>query len=435
MTRALGGLAKQLAASGTRILDFAGAQAAANWILYTSTGTPSIADTGADYGIEGGGSLRITQADAVSSKTAAYRFYNSDGWNFGDAGGLFSLSCIFPAYPARWVSGNAATIEIMISSDASGTFTNYKGITLFNGTVTGVGGHNRQVASWRKADWTLTGGTLDWTAVKNIRLKVTSNGAAENVIFQGLWYQRRALPHLIMTFDDGFADCVSAASIATSVGIPLTCYVIPTLVEASGLYLTEAQIATLAAAGHSIAVHGVDTMHDSADYGLAEMTGQQAWVRARGYDWQHFAYPGGAFAAGPKAVMATLGMKTARTIRGYAYSAGPPEQWASQVSYEGCKSNIAGPTDWYEINASPMSSAQTLAQAKTALDTAIQKGESIVFYGHKLGAAADTTTWTTSDFTSLCAYAGNYIRQGVLRAVTMPEFYRRFSGTAYRGRA
>ena len=155
------------------------------------------------------------------------------------------------------------------------------------------------------------------------------------------------------------------------------------------------------------------------------------WIRARGYEWEHIAYPGGAFSGAVKQAMARLSFKTGRTVRGWAYSAGPPEQYASQVSYEGCKSNVVGPGDWLEINASPLNSTQTLAQTKTALDTAISKGESIVYYGHRLGTA-DSTHWTTADFTALCDYIQGYVLAGQLQAVTMPEFYRRMTSTITR---
>ena len=416
--------------AGTRILSLSGAQAAANWAAYTSTGTPSIQQADASLSIEGGGAITIRQDDATSTKTAVYSLYNATGWDFGDASGLFSLSCVFPEYPARWLSGNAETLEIMFSSDAAGIYSNYKGVTLFNGTVTGVGGHGRQVCSWRLGDMSLTGLSINWGAVKNIRVKLTTNGAADAVTLQGLWYKRRARPFALITFDDGWTEAPSAAAIAIARRIPMTLYVIPSLVGKAS-YMTEAEIAAAHAAGHAICTHAVNTFHDSADYGYAEAMASRDWIRARGYEWEHIAYPGGAFSGAVKQAMARLSFKTGRTVRGWAYSAGPPEQYASQVSYEGCKSNVVGPGDWLEINASPLNSTQTLAQTKTALDTAISKGESIVYYGHRLGTA-DSTHWTTADFTALCDYIQGYVLAGQLQAVTMPEFYRRMTSTITR---
>lgn len=424
---------KSLISKGLRLLNFTGAQAAANWVQTGSTGTPSIADV-ADVGIESGGGVKITQSmTAGGSKHATYYFYNAAGWDLDDGSGPFSLSCIFNDYPARWLSGNSTSVELMFSSDGSGTFTNYKGITLFNGTVTGVNTHGRNVCSWRLADMSLTGGTINWRAVKNVRLRVNSNAAVEDVIFQGLWFRRNNKPYVAVTFDDGFNDIVAAAAISNPLNIPLTAYVIPSLLN-QGLYISYANLATFYSSGNSVAVHGFDTMHDSADYGLAEMTAQQDWVKRNGYDADHFAYPGGAFNAGAKNTITELKFKTARTIRGIGYTAGPPEQWMSQISYEGLKSNINGPCDYYELNSSPMSSAQTLTQASAALVNAISKGESIIYYGHKLGAAADTTTWTTSDFTALMQLINYYQNCGFLKSVTIPQLYNIFQNQNFQSR-
>ena len=415
-------LTNALLQAGTRILDFAGAQVAANWVQTGSTGTPAIADV-AGVGIENGGGVKITQSmTAGGSKHATYYLYNAAGWDFDDGTGPFTLSCIFNEYTARWLSGNSTAVEIMFSSDAAGTFTNYKGMTLFNGTATGVSVHNRNVCSWTLADMTLTGGTINWRSVKNVRLRVNSNGAVEDIVFQGLWYRRRARPLIAVTFDDGFSDITGAAATANALGIPLTAYVIPSLLN-QGLYITYANLAAFAAAGNAVAVHGVDTMHDSTDYGLAEMTAQQNWIKRNGYFHEHFAYPGGAFNASAKAVLASLGMKSARTIRGISFTAGPPEQTGTQISYEGLKCNVAGPADWYELNASPMSSVQSLSAIQTALAMCIAKGESFIVYGHKLGGVADTTTWVTSDFNALMTTIAGYVAKGMAEAVTIPRLY------------
>ena len=77
-----------------------------------------------------------------------------------------------------------------------------------------------------------------------------------------------------------------------------------------------------------------------------------------------------------------------------------------------------------------MSSVITLANSKAAVDVAIAKGEAIIFYGHKLGAVADTATWTTADFTALCDYLQLKQAQGLIECLTMPNFYRTYSGQA-----
>lgn len=44
-------------------------------------------------------------------------------------------------------------------------------------------------------------------------------------------------------------------------------------------------------------------------------------------------------------------------------------------------------------------------------------------YGHKLGAVADSLTWVTADYDALMAYIGLKQQQGLIEAVTIPQFY------------
>lgn len=423
---------------GTLILDPGGNAAAANWVEASSTGAPAKAATGpagalTELGIADAVQFEQKNPTAGSLIHGSWYLHNASGWNFGDANVQITMGVTWPDRLARWISGNATNLELLISSDAgAGAFTNYKGITMFNGTVTGTNFQGRAPTVWTGANMTMTGGTLDWTSIKNIRFRVYSNGAQERVWFQGLWINRRANPCVVVSLDDGNAEAVSAASVANACGIPLTLYVIPELVGASGAYLTEGQIATLAAAGNAVAGHSQFTWPDRLQTigeaaMLAELRVIQEWLRARGYLWQHYAYPGGQFNGEIMRIMREAGFLSARSIRGQTYVAGPPEQWSAGGSYEGVKSSLAGVPDWYQLMASPLAVSQSLANAKAALDTAIARGESLIYYGHKIGAVADSVTWTTSDWTALMDYIALKVSQGLVDVMTIDQYYRAYT--------
>jgi hypothetical protein len=235
-----------------------------------------------------------------------------------------------------------------------------------------------------------------------------------------------------VTFDDGYSDCITAASTANAQGIPFTAYIIYDLIDNTPTYMSEAEVATLSTVNNgmnAICGHNAGFPWSTADFGETMIEENIAWLKARGYNWEHYAYPGGGFNPGVWEVLRKNGILTGRTLRGISYDAGPPTQYASRVSYECISTQVVGIPDLYQINASPLSSSSTLVQSKAALDTAIKKGESIIFYGHKLGGAADSVTWVTSDYDDLMAYIGQKVKAGLIEAVSIPDFYEKNKGS------
>lgn len=417
-----------------RLLDFAGTQAAANWVDVTSTGTASKADAPA-YAIDSTNALQITQSLADATYLARYRFYNASGWDCSKSD-VFTLAFTYPPdhLPSRQRVGSSGTLEVAFSSDGDGVFTNNLLITLGGGgTYCGLPEMGRNVFSWNVSDMT-PGGTINRASIKNIRVRLNTASATDTIILQGLWCGRRSNPVISIIFDDGWASAGLGASeactIANAAGIQLTLSVIPDLSDTSdgSTYLSATEIAAIFAAGNSITVHGtgpsgVGDLTDYADAGYAHVASQQEWCRVRGYDYQHYVYPGGAFNADVLAVMRSLGMRTARSLAGISYDAGPPVQYASRGSYYCNGTQIGGMPNWLSMNACPLNNQLTLAQVQAEVDRAIKKGESLILYGHKLGGAADSLTFVTSDFTSLMAYLARKRREGLCDIMTTPQMF------------
>lgn len=429
-------------AAAVRLLDFSGAQAAASWVDVTSTGAPSVADA-PTLGLDSANALQISQGSAAAAYIARYRYYNAAGWDCRGSD-LWSLAMRYPTdtyLPSRFRVGSSGTLEVTLSSDGDGVFTNNLLITLGGGgTFCGLPEMYRNVWTWNTSDMT-PGGAINLASVKNVRLKLNTAAATDSMVIQGLWNGRRASPFVCVVFDDGWASqglgASEAANIANARGIKLTHYVIPALIDGSdgSTYLSEAELVSIYAAGNAVAVHGTGpagagSLVDYADAGLAHVLSQQSWVQARGYDWRHYAYPGGAYNADVLNVMGRLEMLTARSLAGISYTAGPPETYPSRGSYYLQSVSVAGPPRWLTLNAAPLSSTLTLTQVKTYIDLAIKKGEGIILYGHKLGGAADSLTFTTTDFTALCDFILLRRQQGLIDALTVPQAYDSVQGRA-----
>lgn len=424
-----------------RVLDFEGTQAAANWVDVTSTGTPSKGDAPL-YGLDSTNALRITQEGADATYLARYRYYNAAGIDMSKSD-IFTLALEYaPGHlPSRHRVGSSGTIELAWSSDGDGVFTNNHLITLGGGgTWCGLPEMGRNVWTWHASDMNTR--TTNMASVKNFRLRLNTASAWDEVHIQGLWCGQRMRPTVCVTADDGWATQGLGAgemcNIANARDIPMTLYVIPDLLTGSdgSTYLTEAEVEAIYAAGNAISVHGTGPagLGDLTDYGaggaLEHVAAQQAWVKNNGYDWQHFCYPGGGYNGTVLGVMRELGFKTARTLAGVSYTAGPPERYASRGSYYPFSPHIQGMPNWLTMNACPVNNLTlTLAQMKAQLDLAIRKGEGIIFYGHRVGADADSLYINEADFTALMDYI--YYRAFVTREVdvmTIPKMHRAYTG-------
>jgi hypothetical protein len=414
---------------GLRLLDFEGNQSAANWVDVTSTGDFTITDNPRAGVVGSENGLKYTQNDDTATRLVRAYLSNPSGWDCSKSD-VWTLAALWEELPSRWRAGTNGAIELTISSDAApGTFTNYKLITLLNGVVTGLVTVGKNAMSWTNADWTGSGGTIDYSSIKNIRLRFNTASAKDSVTFTGFWNGRKSNSMVAVTFDDANAGDVAAAATANSYGVPFTSFIIPEFID-QGSSMTLADVKTIASNPlNAICGHNDNTLwDDTEDSGMAEVANTVAWLKEHGYDWQYYAYPGGGFNSDVWNVMRANGIVFARTLRGISYTAGPPTQYASRVSYEGVSTQVDGIPDPLQVNASPLNNSMTLAQSKTALDTAIKKGESIIFYGHKLGGATDSITWLTTDFDALMAYIKLKQDQGLIEAVNIPQFYKKNSG-------
>ena len=208
-----------------------------------------------------------------------------------------------------------------------------------------------------------------------------------------------------MTFDDGWDTSYSIAhQSAQKRSIPLSHYLIYNLLGTTN-YITLSQAQEMKANGDYLGLHGAQRWPDD----LTRIDADVAGLKALGIDTAHAAYPEGAIGTGytwPATIakLQSYGVKSARLAGGSTPT-------------------LRGVGDKMTLFSYPLSSTTTLAAAKAAVDTAIAAGGTVIFYGHKLGAAADSLTWVTSDFNSLLDYIAQKRLDGAIDVTTIDRWY------------
>jgi len=145
-------------------------------------------------------------------------------------------------------------------------------------------------------------GTLDWTAVRDLQIRVqdTAGGAGnEATVLFGGWSivaNEAAYPHgvISLTFDDGYTSSHSVARAKMDgYGYPGTAFVIHDRIGTNnGYYLTAAELDELVTSGWDIALHADKDANHSLTNGLASMASSdavwhelmdnQTWLRSLG---------------------------------------------------------------------------------------------------------------------------------------------------------
>lgn len=270
-----------------------------------------------------------------------------------------------------------------------------------------------------KAQFTAVG-TPNWSAIASLRVWVfTGNASADDFIYiDSIVSNIQTRPKVLISFDDGSDTVYSTTrAIANTNNIKFTCYVNSgTIGDATKM--TESNLVDLKADGHEIANHS--SAHDSYDtiglqQAFANFETGKAWLKPRGYAWEHTAYVGGAHDKDLVTLLENAGYKTGRNATNNIYHDPLP---VPSADFFNMKPTVLGV------------GTTTLTQAKTAIDQAILTKSTCIFYGHiiKTGAAGGTE-WETSDWTALCEYIALKKSQGLIDDMTISKWYDGLSGT------
>lgn len=245
----------------------------------------------------------------------------------------------------------------------------------------------RQAIWVPKTQFTTLDGSPSWTNNQlsyRVRIDSAASDAKDDDLL-GL-YTGGGRPTVILTTDDGWSDAYWLHQQAQKRGMRLTHYLIAEEIDTAG-NLTTAQAQAMKAAGDYLGLHG-----DLAWTATSRIAADKARLMATGLsDCRHAAYPLGDIGSGAtwlttKAAMEAAGVVTAR------------------VSANVQTPTIPGLVEPMALPTYPLNNSLTLANAQAAVEAAIASGGTVIFYGHKFGAAADGETWTQADAIALLDY-------------------------------
>lgn len=253
-----------------------------------------------------------------------------------------------------------------------------------------------------------------WTTpLKSLRIRHDGNsGTARDVSLVGMFTRSGRRPTVMFSFDDGWDTSFSIGhASARKRGIPLTHFLIPDNFGSAN-YITAAQASQMRAAGDYLGLHGGVVW----DTDVSRLVADIAKCKAAGIDIQHAAIVGGQYGdlaqrTAMRAAFVAGGVKTARLsgttgsphLAVMLHGVGDPY---SLLSY--------GPNN---------TDGSALANAKLAIDYAIQAGGAVCFYLHRIGATSDSLYWNQGDYEQLLDYAWQKRLQGELDITTVDRWY------------
>lgn len=231
----------------------------------------------------------------------------------------------------------------------------------------------------------------------------------------------RTRPKIIITFDDGVDECYSSVwPEAKNRGIKTNFAIYSSVIDTTD-YMTSANLTTMQADSYAEFVnHSLNGDQFTSDLAgdVPQMTenavDQREWMLNRGLgnniSRSIFVYPGGQHNGALIDSLRNAGFLAARaahrnnTTWAPIYGADNPRLMSIPLTIE-------------------LSNVTTLAQAKTKLDSAIRDGTTCIVMGHKLGGAADSLTWVTSDYTDFLDYVAAKKALGLIDDMHWSDWY------------
>jgi len=221
-----------------------------------------------------------------------------------------------------------------------------------------------------------------------------------------------AIPSVIFTFDDGYANQYTDAFLyMRNYKISGTVYVVTDWIG-TGAYTTAAQLQEMDRAGWAIANHTTDhTTLIGLDEATQEiqLSGAKAALDALGLTKasNHVAYPSGVYNADTLTAMAATTMMTGRGGQ--------------------ARNNVLPNDSIYQLGARYITSSTSLATVTGLIDAAIIRGESIILMFHEIKTSPGANDWTPSDFHALVDYVNT--KRSQIVPLTIEEWYRASLGS------
>lgn len=259
-----------------------------------------------------------------------------------------------------------------------------------------------------------TATTANWNYnVTRIIYKIQyATDAAPPVWCGGVVYNAKDRPKLVLGFDGSYASQYSVVlPKLQSVGVTATLYTDTLYLGSSATYITEDNLDEMYAAGLEVAWHAYTLyggLDDTAVYTgqatiEAQFNGFWDWCSRRGYvrGIGHICYP-----------ISNPNKNASLTIRDYVIAAmRNTGVKTARLGFDASSNKQLQPTalgvlESYALSIRALVTTTTLATAKTWIDDAISRGETIFIYGHQfMDSPPAGNYWVSQDFRDLIDYA------------------------------
>lgn len=360
--------------------------------------------------------------------------------SFGVNGSITNIRIpiYFPEYKYNATSGGES-ITVELSTDtgllnrisfyltAAGNTTDTGGNTVNNDSLQGW--HDLIVPISNTVATTQTNiavhsvaGTPDIGSITKIRIQVKRYLAGDtNPIFIGpITYGIKSTPKIIFSFDDDDISIYNTAfPLMKDRGFVGTFFTKGSVQTNNGVTKVNlAQLKEMQSAGWTIANHTQNHFNHLTDVltyqqRYDDINSHMQWLKDNGFDWDIFAWPGGAIHNVSKGILKDLGVKAA-----FNYMSPTVGRLINipKTAYLG---------DRYFLSRTPLegSTTQVITNSETYINHAIETGGTIVLSGHIVSSAATGTTNTNStEFTTVLDKILERQRNGLAEVVSMRDW-------------
>lgn len=264
-------------------------------------------------------------------------------------------------------------------------------------------------------------GTPNIAAITNLRLQIKRYSTSETrPIFIGpVRYGSTGKTKIAFSFDDNKISLYSnVLPLLKKFGYVGTLFAMGDFASFDGVTkINMAQLRQMKDAGWTIATHTRNhynhlTQYKTRDERYADIMDQVNWAKENNFDWDIFAWPGGAILDDSKDILLENGIKA-----GFTYTSAAATQLVKT-------SGRLGFADRYCLPRTPLEGTTTkvLTDSETAINFALACGGSIIFSCHDVTSAATSATHTNlTEFETVLQNIKNRERAGLLEVVSLRD--------------
>lgn len=373
--------------------------------FYTLTGwAKNVVGANADILLKEGGGVLVP--DTLNFKTLAGAGSNATisrdlSWNLAAQDGFWMLHRV-----NRRNASVGLGLTLVLSNSSN------LGPNRFSATAAVWNGSVSEGSSWvPKSAFSVANGSPDWNdPILSYSFQVASHSSAvRDFDLLGIVHKKERAC-VVFTNDIGY-DSVATAALPLHVArnIPLTCFVDPSVLGSGG-YLSYVQAQAILDAGYQLGLCGAASWAADTD----RISSDKDAAVALGLDYVYAAYPGGDIGEGDDWV-ATVTALNLEGIDAVRLTGGGTPILREHTNVKAIPSFL-------------LTSANSLAAAKAAVDRAISAGGTVVFQGFEYGVSATATRWATSDLEELLDYVESKVTAGEITSWTFAEWW---SGSPY----